>query len=479
MNRTARIHDDPIAYPENLRPVEGEMMMLAMLLNDNSRVDIVADLLRSDDFYEPLFGRLYGRIVQLVSAGQQANPFTVNALFANDPAYAEMNAREMLVDLTGTEARASLLIRAVDQATVIAEAAARRRLISVTRELEQRAADADVSVPQLVDETDAALIAATERRDPSRLSDFKSAIGLALTRIERIKANEGKVGATTGIEELDDLVGGFEGGQLVIVGGRPGMGKTGFACSVSNGLARNGHGVFFQSLEMKTDELSTRMLCDVACRAPSDWVPFSAMVSGRTTAAQDETLAAISQSVSSWPVEIDDRSGVSIARLALSARRVRRKMLARKQTLRIIIVDYLQLMAGEDKRASIYETVTAISKGLKELAKELNVTVIALAQLSRAVEQRDDKRPMLSDLKDSGQLEQDADAVIFLYREEYYLKKVKPKPGNEEAHERALEEARGKIVVHLAKRRNGAEGSVTLRYLAPYQAIRGSNWGRL
>ena len=198
MNRTARIHDDPIAYPENLRPVEGEMMMLAMLLNDNSRVDIVADLLRSDDFYEPLFGRLYGRIVQLVSAGQQANPFTVNALFANDPAYAEMNAREMLVDLTGTEARASLLIRAVDQATVIAEAAARRRLISVTRELEQRAADADVSVPQLVDETDAALIAATERRDPSRLSDFKSAIGLALTRIERIKANEGKVGKSVG-----------------------------------------------------------------------------------------------------------------------------------------------------------------------------------------------------------------------------------------------------------------------------------------
>lgn len=465
-------------YPESVTPIEGEIVMLAMLLNDNRRVDTVADMLRGEDFSEPLFGRLYDRIVQIVSAGQQANPITLHPIFAADPGYIDMNGMAFLADLTGNAAHMALLIRARDQAETIAECAARRRLIDASNSLLERTADRELTLATLVDEADAALVAAIERREPSRQATLDQGIGMALDRIKLIKENDGKIGASTGLLELDQLVGGFEPGQLIIVGGRPGMGKTAVACAVALGLARNGHGVHFASMEMSSSELATRMMADLACRALGDWIPFDALIEGRTTLNQDERLSRLRAASREWPLEIDDRSAMSVARLSLAVRRTKRCMAAKGQTLKVVIIDYLQLMTSEQKGQSAYETVSAISKGLKILAKDLEVTVIALAQLSRAVEQRDDKRPQLADLRDSGQIEQDADAVLFLFREEYYLS-GKAKAGNEEAHERARASAAGKLELILAKRRNGRTGRATVQYLTPYQAVRSLDWGRI
>lgn len=466
-------------YPSSIMPVEAEMAMLSMLLNDNKRVDHVADLLTGEEFSEPLFGRIYDRIVQLVSAGHQANPITINPLFQNDAAYQDFNGWAFLVGLTGGTATMTLLMRAQDQAKLIADCAARRGLIDANLEVIARAADCDNSLASLVDEADAALVAATERREPARVVTLEQGFGMALDRIARIKANDGKIGAATGLHELDELIGGAEPGQFFIVGGRPGMGKTAFACAVTLGFASHGHGVHIASQEMSSEELSTRMLSDLSCRAPNDWIAFDRLIQAKTTDSHDERLAMLCKSASSWPVEIDDRPAQTIGRLSLAVRRTKRKMAAKGQTLKVVIVDYLQLMAGDVKGASAYETVSAISKGLKILAKDLGVTVIALAQLSRAVEQRDDKRPQLADLRDSGQIEQDADVVLFLYREEYYLSGMKPKAGNEEAHEKRVSDAAGKLQIICAKRRNGRTGSTTVQYLAPYQAIRSRDWGRM
>lgn len=472
--------DDRPAMAPTIDPrlvsIEAEVAMLSMLLNDNRRVDSVADLLVGSDFFEPLYGRIYDRIVQLVSAGHQANPITLPPFFNDDPQFAELGGVGLIANLTGGNSSMFLLMRPVDQANIIADLAARRRLVASLDDIGGIAHDRDVTLADLVDKGDAALVAAVERRELTRQPSLGDAIDEAIARIEHIRANEGRVGATTGIRELDELLGGFEPGQVIIVAGRPGMGKTAVGCSASLGLARRGHGVLFVSLEMKSAELGMRMVSDLCCRSRGNWVPFNNIVNGKVSDAELETLRQARQAISSWPMRIVDASAVTVSRLTLAVRRAKRQFEAKGKKLEVVVVDYLQLMQADDRRASVYEAVSEISRGLKALAKDLDVTVIALAQLSRAVEQREDKRPQLSDLRDSGQIEQDADAVMFLYREEYYLQRTKPKKGMEDQHDDALHRAAGRLTLICAKRRNGAIGNVDVQYLAPYQAVRGDDW---
>lgn len=466
-------------YSTTIVPTEGEYTMLAMLLNDNRRVDVVADLLRADDFAEPLFGRIYDRIVQLVSAGHQANPITLDPLFAADASYQEFNGKNFLAEMTGGSAIATLLIRPRDQAQMIAECAARRRYVDATTQLAESAADRTISIPALIEQADTALADTIERREPSRLVTLAGSIAQAISRIEEIQANGGKVGSPCGIADIDALIGGFEAPDLILIGGRPGMGKTALAAALALGLARNGHGVRFDSLEMKSVQLGMRFVADLCCRDVGQWIPFGAITNGTVTREQVKTMREAEQAVRSWPLLVEDVSKVTIPSLHRNLRRTQRTMAAKGQELKVGIVDYLQLMASSNPRASTYDTVSEISKGLKEIAKDLGIAMVALAQLSRQVEQRDDKRPKLADLRESGQLEQDADVVLFPYREEYYLKDEKPKPGNEAAHEARQRAAAGRMSLICAKRRNGPTGTADLQFLAPYQAIRGLDWGRL
>jgi replicative DNA helicase len=466
-------------YPTSIVPTEGEYMMLAMLLNENRRVDIVADLLRGEDFAEPLFGRIYDRIVQLVSAGQQANPITLDPLFADDFSYQEFNGRAFLAGMTGGTATATLLMRPRDQANMIAECAARRRYVDATTELARAAADRTISIPSLIDQADSAVAGTIERREAPRQVSLSGSIAQAITRIEEIQANGGKVGAPCGIAEIDDLIGGFEAPDLILIGGRPGMGKTALAAALALGLARNGHGVRFDSLEMRSVQLGMRFVSDLCCRDVGRWIPFSAITKGTVTREQLETMRAAEQAVRSWPLLVEDVSKVTIPSLHRNLRRTQRTMAAQGQELKVGFVDYLQLMQSSNPKASTYDTVSEISKGLKEIAKDLGIAMVALAQLSRKVEERDDKRPKLADLRESGQLEQDADVVLFPYREEYYLKDEKPKPGNEEAHEARKSAAAGRMSLICAKRRSGPTGTADVQFLAAYQAVRSKDWGRL
>ena len=472
-------HEEQDRDDDALSTVEAETSMLAMLLTDNRRVDLVADVLRGEDFSEPVYGRIFDTIVALVSAGTAATAITVGDLLVKDEALRSLGGKAFLASISGGSALPFLLIKPQDQAAIISDRAARRRLRLAAEDLMSSAADISLSLPELVDRTDAALVASIERREASAQSDLAECVGLAISRIEEIRANEGRVGFTTGLEEFDTLLGGIEAGQVLIVGARPSMGKTALACSTALGWARSGHGVFFASLEMKRAELGMRMLSDLCCRKPGVWVPFDAITNGTVTNRQFETLRQAEDAIRSWPLIVDDVSAPTMARLFLKVRRAKRRMAAKGQTLRVVLIDYLQLIAGDNPRASIYETVSEISRGLKQLAKELDVGVVALAQLSRQVEAREDKRPQLSDLRDSGQIEQDADGVLFLYREEYYLERAKPKQGNEELHEKRLDDVRGQMTLICAKRRQGRMGSVNVRYLQPYQAIRGAEWGRM
>jgi replicative DNA helicase len=306
------------------------------------------------------------------------------------------------------------------------------------------------------------------------------ALDEAIARIEEIKANQGKKGCTTGIVDIDDLLGGFEPGQVIVVAGRPGMGKTAVACSSVIGLARGGSGVLFLSLEMRSKELGMRMAADL-CFEGNRGVDFAKIVNGTVSSDDMMRICRARDEISSWPIAIVDHGSVTLSRLQLGVRRAKRRFAAKGHELKVVVIDYLQLLNVDTPgRKSQYEVVSEISRTLKAMAKDLNVCIIALAQLSREVEKRDDKRPQLSDLRDSGQIEQDADAVMFLYREEYYLTKKKP-PKTEEARinfEKSLADSRSRIEFLVPKCRNGPGGDRQGYYFAHFQAVRGSdNYG--
>lgn len=456
-----------------LQNVETEAALLGAMLMEPRLIDQAADRLQIEDFYEPAHGRIFDAIVREHAVGGRPTPIILRPLFENDPALAELGGAGYLAQLTGSGAGMIGFRHFIKQ---IEDLAARRRLLDTLTDVRDATENLDFTLPEIVDRADAALVASVERREVTTQPTLGEAIDEAIARIEEIRANEGRVGATTGILELDDLLGGFEPGQVIVVAGRPGMGKTAVACSASLGLARRGHGVLYVSLEMKSAELGMRMVSDLCCRSRGNWISFRSIVDGSVKDAELETMRQARTAIGSWPMRIVDASAMTISRLTLAVRRAKRQFEAKGNKLEVVVIDYLQLLRSDDRRASAYETVSEISMGLKALAKELGVAVIALAQLNRSVEQREDKRPLLSDLRDSGQIEQDADAVMFLYREEYYLQRTRPKKGMEDHHEQARHEAAGVLTLICAKRRNGAIGDANCMYLAPYQAVRSSDW---
>lgn len=465
-------------YSEQAAPVlaniETEAALLGALMIDPRTIDQAADRLRIEDFAEPVHGRIFDAIVREHALGGRPTPITLRPLFVDDAAMKDLGGPGYLSQLTGSGAGLIGFRHFIDQ---ILELSNRRRLTTVVDDVRVKAGDLNIPLATIVDEADAALVASIERRDVSRTVSLASSIDQAIARIDTIREGDGKVGATTGIDELDQLMGGFEPGQLVICAGRPGMGKTAVACSAALGLARQGHGVLFVSLEMRAEELGMRMVSDLCCERRGKWVDFDRIVNATTNKAEDEAMRRARQMAAEWPLEIEDTSAPTLARLTLAIRRAKRRMAARGQTLRVVIVDYLQLVHPDNKRLSAYEAVSEVSKGMKALAKDLEVAIVALAQLSRAVEQREDKRPQLSDLRDSGQIEQDADSVLFLYREEYYLARAKAKKGCEDDLNEARTHASGKLTLICAKRRQGRVGDAECLYLAPYQAVRSLAWG--
>ncbi len=449
----------------SLQNVAAEMALIGAMLCDPKIIDRTADVLSVDSFFDQFLGFIFGTLVREHSLGRSLNPITLEPFLKSDPAYEELGGRKWLFDLTSSFA---ITIGASNFARDIAEMAQRRRLVEGLRTAIETAKDLEVPIDRLIEQADGAVTAAR----PVDEEDFElSGADCVKTVIDSFDQPVRGVECHV-IPSIDHLLGPMRPSQLIVGAGRPGMGKTATAISYALGAASRGHGTLFISLEMSRDQMGERMAADLCV---SHRIPYESIRDRTLTREQQREICRAHERLKEMPLEVIDRSGLTIGRLRMMVRRWVRRFAARGQKLELVIVDYLQLLRADGKMDR-FEAVGEISRSLKEIAKEHGIAVFALSQLSRKVEERADKRPQLADLRESGQIEQDADAVLFFLRLEYYLRK-EPEPDLADEKraewERRLAACQGRIEFICAKRRNGTEGSRFGDFLGAYQAVRG------
>jgi replicative DNA helicase len=458
MASLAVIEDRPIGN------VEAEMAVIGAMLCESKVIDHVADRLNADDFSERFLGFVYGTILREYALGRALNPVTLRPLLEREPAYAELGGWGWLAQLG--QARVTALA-ATSSASQIKEMAQRRRLIEGLRETIAAAADYEQPIEKLVERADEAVSLAREGEDSRGEYSGADCVKMVIDGFDQPIS-----GVTCGnILSIDQLLGPMRAGHFVVWAGRPGMGKTATAISYALGAAAKGHGVLFISLEMPADELGERMAADLCF--DQHRIPYEAITSGKLSAEQKRIICRAQDYLQSLPLQVVDKAGITPSQLRAITRRWKRRFEAKGKKLELVIVDYIQRMRAPGDGA--YERVSEISRSSKDLAKEEKLTVCALAQLSREVEKRADKRPILADLRDSGQIEQDADTVLFFLRDEYYLLQTKPDDGHESRAkwDDLYARAQGRIEFICAKRRRGTTGALKGEFLGPYQAVRG------
>lgn len=433
---------------------ELELSLIGLLLTDNSHIDRVADILKPEDFADAASRQAYEAAVLFASQGKAANPATLKGHVDNVG---------MLFALT---ANPPVWLNPVDAAKKLADLSCRRRM----REglLEAAALCSELSAPtnEIVTLADAAVT--PQAQGGIREASISGAIMSFMDTLDEYRRGV----RCQSIPTLDEALGPLEASQLVIMAGRPGMGKTATALSYALGAAQAGHGVLFVSLEMNQDQLVGRMLADLCFDGAE--IPYAAIRDRQLSDFQRRRLYDVESKSRGLPLRMIDAGSLTPSRLGMIARRTDRRFKANGHSLDLIMVDYLQLMRADNGSTRPYEAVSEISRGLKALAKDCSVPVLALAQLSREVERRAGCRPQLADLRDSGQIEQDADSVVFLLRDEYYLRKEEPPQLDPDRPkwDQAMAEARGKIEFIVAKRRNGVEGCAFGTFHGAYQAVR-------
>ena len=461
--------------------IEAEAALLGALMIDNRLVEDVVSRLRPEHFAEGLHGRVYAAILKLSERNMAATPVTLKPMFDADPAMIEMGGAAYLAGLT---MQSGALLAARDFASQIYDLALLRELIRVGREMATNAADTsgDVAPIDQITSAEMALYSVAEKGEVSgAVKTFRTATQEALGMAERAMKSGGHLsGYTTGLTSLNEKIGGLHKSDLVILAGRPAMGKTALATNIAFSCAQrylqdihrgveadktSGAPVAFFSLEMSSDQLATRVL------AEQSGINSELLRMGKIGQEDFTQLARAAGDLSELPFFIDDTPALSIAALRTRARRMKRQ-----HGIGLIVVDYLQLLQGSGKGGieNRVQEISEISRGLKTLAKELQVPVLALSQLSRAVESREDKHPLLSDLRESGSIEQDADIVLFVYREEYYHDLKSPEIPKEnssaEVKDKYLKwqvkknEVQGLAEVVVAKQRHGSTGTVPLTF---------------
>jgi replicative DNA helicase len=460
-------------YRESPNNIEAEQALLGAILVNNDAFYRVSDFLKSGHFHEPLHRKIFDVAAELIRMGKVATPITLKTFLPADEKVGDMTVAQYIVRLA---VEAVTVVNATDYGRAIYDLATRRALITVGEDMVNIAYDApvDMSPSEQIEDAERRLfeLAETGRYDGG-FESFTDAVKTAVDMANAAYMRDGHLsGLATGMRDLDRRMGGLQSSDLIIIAGRPGMGKTSLATNIAFNIAEmyepaqqadgsfkaaNGGVVGFFSLEMSSEQLATRIISE------QTEISSSKIRRGEITEMDFEKLVACSQTMQKIPLFIDQTGGISIAQLSARARRLKRQ-----RGLDLIVIDYIQLMQGSSAKSSQnrVQEITEITTGLKALAKELAVPIIALSQLSRQVESRDDKRPQLSDLRESGSIEQDADVVMFVYREEYYLKNREPKLGTEEyvKWENEMNEMRGKAEVIVAKQRHGPTGSVTLAF---------------
>ncbi len=454
--------------------IEAEQALLGAILINNDAYDRVSDFLKPEHFVEEIHRRIYEIAGSLIRAGKIASPITLKTFLGEHDLGQGLTVQQYLARLA---LEATTIINAHDYGRSIHDLSVRRELIRIGEDVVNVAYDApvDSSPREQIEDAEKRLYQIADGgKYGGGFQSFSDALKTAVDLAARAYERDGHLsGVATGMDDLDHKMGGLQASDLIIIAGRPGMGKTAFATNIAFNIAKNWRGepradgtmqtidggiVGFFSLEMSAEQLATRII------AEQSGVPSYKIRRGDIT---EEDFHGISQAMIEMqriPFYIDQTGGISIAQLTARARRLKRQ-----RGLDLLVVDYLQLLSSAKSRSdSRVQEITEITTGLKALAKELNVPILGLSQLSRQVEMRDDKRPQLSDLRESGSIEQDADVVLFVYREEYYLKNKEPRPGTEEhvAWMAEMERAHGRAEVIIGKQRHGPTGMVELAFEA-------------
>jgi replicative DNA helicase len=461
-----------VAIPHAPANIEAEQALLGALLYDNAAFERLGDNLQARHFYEPFHQRLFQAIETHIRKGQLAEPILLAEEFQRDPAFQELGGVRYLADLVD---RAPPAANAPDYARAVYDLALRRDLIRIGGEIAARATqgDAELGAQEQIEQAEQELYTLAETGGVSQgFVTFSDALHGAVTMAAEAHARDGGLaGISTGLIDLDQKIGGLHPSDLMILAARPSMGKTSLACNIAFDVARNyawepqpdgsrktvrGGVVAFFSLEMSAEQLALRLL------AEASGVSGDRLRKGEIDAMEFGRIRDAALEIQDAPLYIDATGGITLAKLTARARRLKRMV-----GLDLIIVDYLQLVTtgagGPDNRV---QEVSMITQGFKALAKELNVPVIALSQLSRQVENREDKKPQLSDLRESGSIEQDADMVMFVYREEYYLSRLEPREGTEEHFkwQEQMDQVKGLAELIIGKQRHGPIGTVKLSF---------------
>ncbi len=441
--------------------IEAEQAVIGSILVSNDIFDEISTIISSINFYDPMHQKIFEAIESLIYKGMLANPITLKNYFEDEKD--DLNVPEYLVKIT----KFSTSVRqAVEYSKIIYDMFVRRELIKISEQTIDSAKlnDLDANGQTIIENSEKLLFDLAEKGSfNSSLVKFDEAMKQTIEMASAAYKNEeGIVGVPTGLRDLDDKLGGLHQSDLIIIAGRPSMGKTSLATNIAFNAAQKlqdsgkKSSIAFFSLEMSSEQLSTRIISEQARISSND------IRRGRISDDQFDKFLETSKNISELPLYIDETPAISIAALSNRARRIKRLF-----GLDMIVVDYIQLMRGTtfNKDGRVQE-ISQITQGLKAIAKELALPVVALSQLSRQVEQRDDHKPQLADLRESGSIEQDADVVMFVYREGYYLQRKEPR---EATVEHAEWQAKMNEVAHLAqiiigKQRHGPIGNVTLEF---------------
>ncbi len=474
-------HGDQASFRSPPHNTEAEQALLGAILVNNEAIHRVSGFLHPEHFNQPVHGRIYEAVLKLVERGQIADPTTLKNFFEYEGALADIGGTQYLARLA---ASAVTIINAGDYGRVIHDLFLRRQLIRLGEDVVNTAYDcqADAPAPDLIEQTEQHLFnLAEEGQYEGGFQSFADCQTSAITMMEAARQRETVTsGVATGLGDLDGLLGGLHASDLIVLAGRPGMGKTALATNIAYHAAnarrreieanegndpKEGAVVGFFSLEMSAEQLATRILSE------ETGISSEKLRRGQISEDDFHRVAAMAQELSRLPFFIDDTPALSIAALRTRARRLKRT-----HKLSLVVVDYLQLLrpAGRSNPDRRVQELGEITQGLKAMAKELDLPVLALSQLSRAVEQRDDKRPQLADLRESGAIEQDADVVMFIFREEYYLARSEPTPRSDESDDKFdaryqkwsshLQKVENLADIIVAKQRHGPIGNRQLQF---------------
>jgi len=439
--------------------IEAEQAVIGSILVSNDIYDEVSPIIDAQKFFDPIHVKIFETIENLISKGLLANPITLKNHFENNEGLKELGGQEYLIKITKFS---TSIKQAIDYAGIIQEMHVRRELIKISESvLDQASSATDVSTSgeEMIQNAEKSLFDLAERGHFNQsFMKFERALKQTIEMAKSAYQNdEGIVGVPTGLTDLDNKLGGMHKQDLIIIAGRPSMGKTALATNIAFHAAKNiekkgsKSTVAFFSLEMSSEQSRIRS---------------NDIRRGKVSEKEFEKFIETSKNIFELPLYIDETPAITIAAISNRSRRIKRLF-----GLELIVVDYIQLMRSSgSKEYNRVQEISEITQGLKALAKELDVPVLALSQLSRAVEQRDDKKPQLADLRESGSIEQDADVVMFVFRESYYLERKEPTPGSIEHAEwrQKMDEISSLAEIMISKQRHGPTGNVRVEFEAMY-----------